>query len=132
MNPNDRKQLKRLRESIEYARRKLLPFREKRYDMIRQYVGRNYSDNGADARVPVNLLEMLINIYQRQLAARSPQVLVTTDKMVLKPEAVSIELRLNQRLKEIRFGRSMRRVVLDALVSIGVMRVGRYPRDQCD
>jgi hypothetical protein len=42
--------LKRLREAIQYSRRKLMPFRQQRYEAIRQYGGYHYSDDGTADR----------------------------------------------------------------------------------
>ena len=56
----------KLADAIEYSRRKLEPFRRKRMEAVRAYVGANYSDEGAVSRMPVNLLEMALSIYKRQ------------------------------------------------------------------
>ncbi|MBN1457706.1 MAG: hypothetical protein JW912_07635 [Sedimentisphaerales bacterium] len=116
--------LKRLRQAIDYSRQKLQPFREQRYETIRQYVGFHYSDNGAADRVPINLLELAINIYTQQMAARSPKALVTTPFRQLKPIAANFELAINQLVKEIRFGDSLRLAVIDALFSVGIIKSG--------
>ncbi len=117
-------QLKKLRQAVDYSRRQLQPFRQQRYEVIRQYVGYHYSDDGAADRVPVNLLELAINIYTQQMAARVPQVLVSTSFRPLKPSAANFELALNHLLKEIRFGDTIRLAVIDALFSIGIIKTG--------
>ena len=116
--------LKRLRTAIEYSRRRLQPFREQRYETLRQYVGYHYSDDGAADRVPVNMLELAINIYTQQMAARSPKALVHTQFKPLKPLAANFELALNQLLSEIRFGDTIRLAVIDALVGVGIIKTG--------
>lgn len=106
------------------------PFREDRLRMIQQYVGRHYGDAKGKQRVPVNMLEMAINIYVRALAAKSPQVIAKTRFSALAQEANSIETGINQTLKEMDFESEMRRVVKDSLFMLGVMKVGVAPVDE--
>ena len=98
MNPKNEKDSARLKTSLEASYKKLKPFRENNIEAVRQYVGSHYSNDGADDKVPINLLELAINIYIRQLAARAPNVLVTTPysgrmpgTMNLKPYAANLE-----------------------------------------
>lgn len=126
------KKLSKLRTAIGYSRRQLQPFRQQRYDTVRQYVGYHYSDDGAADRVPLNLLELAVNIYTQQLAARSPQVIVNTPFRELRPQAATFELGLNQLLKEIRFGDTVRMAVIDALFSIGIIKTGLERRSSVE
>ena len=64
--------LDKLRKSIQSSRRRLQPYREKRVRAIREFVGRNYSDTGSRDRVPVNMLELFISTYSRQLVGNEP------------------------------------------------------------
>ena len=118
------KNLSKIRQAIGYSRRQLQPFRQQRYEVIRQYVGYHYSDDGASDRVPVNLLELAINIYTQQMAARIPQVLVSTIFRQLKPTAANFELAINHLLNEIKFGETIRLAVIDALFSLGIIKSG--------
>jgi len=119
--------MSRLSEAIMYSRRKMQPFRENRLRAIRQYVGTNYSDYGAEDKVPVNLLEMAINIYRRQVAANRPQVIVRTKNSDLKAEAADFETMINHTLDEIEFEPTLQRWVLDAMFGLGVVKVGLSP-----
>jgi hypothetical protein len=116
--------LSKLRTAIEYSRRQLQPFRQQRYEVIRQYVGNHYSDDGAAERTPINLLELAVNIYTQQMAARSPQVIVNTARKEFKPFAADFEIALNQLIKQIRLAETLRLAVIDALFSIGIVKVG--------
>lgn len=120
----------KLADAIEYSRRKLEPFRRKRLDAVRTYVGANYSDENPTLKMPVNLLEMALSIYKRQLAASRPRVVVTAKKSDNRPLALDLELVLNQQLKEMRFEDSLSHWVTDALFSIGIMKVGLSPSDE--
>lgn len=126
------KNLSKLRQAIGYSRRQLQPFRQQRYEVIRQYVGYHYSDDGASDRVPVNLLELAINIYTQQMAARIPQVLVSTIFRQLKPTAANFELAINHLLNEIKFGETIRLAVIDALFSLGIIKSGLERRSSVE
>lgn len=117
--------LKRLREAMRVGRKGLADFRRQRTELIEQYVGQHYGgEAGSGDRVPTNLLEMYINIMLSQLAANSPQVLVTSENVELKPEALDLEVGLNHRFGEIELGDTLRDAVMDALFCVGVVRVG--------
>ncbi len=100
-NPNDEKTFHRLREAKDWSRQKLEPFRNKRMDSLRQYVGFNYSQDGAPDKVPINLLELATNIYVRQLAADRPRVLITTKEKNLKRQAIAFEKAMEELMDEI-------------------------------
>jgi len=121
---NDIDDLAKLRNALEYSRRKLTPFMENRMDAIRQYVGKHYSDNGTSEKVPVNYIQQTISIYLRSLAARAPRAMISTPHANLKPYAVNIELAANYLFKQINLGRTLRRWVLDAMFCIGIIKVG--------
>lgn len=120
----DLAKIKRLRNSIRNARQKMKPFREKRMDLLKQFVGYNYSNDGAEDRVPVNLLDLAITIYLQNLSAKSPRIMCSTQHMELKNQALMLEMALNHLLPKIRFADSMRRFVIDALFSWGIVKVG--------
>jgi hypothetical protein len=123
----DGDKIARLAGAVEYSRRKMQPFREKRLQAIRQYVGSNYGDYGPMEKVPVNLMEMALSIYKRQVAARSPQVLVTSDNPAAAPIAGNFELALNILLKEIGFEETLHRWVVDAMFAMGIIKCGIAP-----
>lgn len=126
-NPNNEKHISRLRDAITDGRLKLKPFRRNRTEFIRQYVGNHYSDNGAGDRVPVNFLAMAVLIYMRQLAARTPQVMISPVDASANGmwwRAKDFESAMNVWLKTNRFGESLFTVVLDAMFSIGIIKKG--------
>lgn len=126
--------MSRLRDAVDGSRKKLEPFRRQRHDFIKQFIGKHYSDNGAGDRVPVNLMELAVNIYTRQLAARAPRAMVTTVPRKLKATAALLELALNHLVVEIDLETSLRRWVQDALFSMGIIKVGlnRLPGQEID
>lgn len=116
--------LTRLTRAMEQARRDLEPFRTNRRDAIKQFVGGHYSDSGSPDRVPVNLLELEISILTRLLAARQPQVLVTTIPAELKVMARNYELALDDAMLELDFAKLMNAAVLEACFSVGIVKFG--------
>jgi len=124
MNPLSSQEMNRLRKAIHFSRRKLQPFREQRRRFLEQYVGGHYGDNGAREKVPVNLLELAVNIYARNLAAKAPQALVTTPYPGLKMQAKKLQLAVNYLARKIRLEQVLRRLVIDALFMMGVAKIG--------
>ena len=114
----------RLRSAVEWSVRQLAEPRKNRVDALRQYVGSHYAKNGADKRVPVNMLELAVTIYVRHLAARAPRVVVSTGVDSLRPFAKNMELALNQIPREIGLESTLRRAVVEALFAVGVVKVG--------
>lgn len=124
MNPKNHDHLVRMRRAISHSRGKLQPFRDRHRQAISEYVGVYYSDDGAEKPVHLNFMEMSANIYERQLAARPPKVLVFTHDKSLRPYGVKLELAMNNMLKDYAVHRAIRRCVKSALFSIGIMKVG--------
>lgn len=123
-NPKSEVDLGRLTRAMDWSRRKQEPYRTRRYKIIQQYVGHNYSDNGAKASVPINLVEQFLNVYIRQLIPETPAAFVTASNPGLSPRRAKLELALNQLAGEIDMATSLRRIVFEALVSVGIGKVG--------
>ena len=115
--------IKRIRDSLDYSRKKLKIFRENRLEALRQYVGAHYSNDGSKDKVPENHIEMAVNIYSRQLAATSPKALVTTPHPQLKPYAENLRLALDHLFEEINLGKTLKDSVVDALFGVGLVKV---------
>lgn len=118
---------KQLRTAVDWSISQLKTPRKHRYDAITQFVGQHYSGHGSDRRVPTNFLELATTIYIRLLAANSPKIKVKTNVQALKPFAKTTELALNQIPEEINLGATLRRAVLEAMFSLGVVKVGITP-----
>ncbi|TSA48987.1 hypothetical protein D4R47_04630 [archaeon] len=113
-----------LRTAVDWSVRQLGTPRNKRIEAIRQYVGSHYAEGGTDKVVPTNFLELAITIYVQQLAAQSPQALISTKIPALKPHAKAAEIAINQIPAEIKLGDTLRRAVIEALFSFGVVKTG--------
>ena len=114
----------RIHECVVFSRRKLERLRKERLAAVQKFVGNHYADNGSKRTMPVNLLEMAVTIYLRLLAARAPKCSVSTDDATLRPFAADMEIVLNQLPGEIGMEQTMRLAVMEAMFSIGVVKVG--------
>lgn len=124
--------IQKLHDKIEWSRQKLATPCRNRVEAVKQFVGRNYADNGSDKRVPVNLLELAVTIYVRLLAAHAPRCLVRTEYPELRPFAADMECVLNQIPEEIGLERTLRDAVLEALFSFAVVKTGISVGDKGD
>ena len=70
------------------------------------------------------MLEMALTIYLRLLAANAPQCVVSVKDAALKPFAKTFELVLNQIPDEIKLSETIRDVVMEAMFSIGIVKIG--------
>ena len=114
----------KLSSAFEFSRLRMLPFREERVRNLKTYLGRHYNGEAGSDRVPVNMLEMAVQIYRRNLMTSTPGVRIRTDKRSLRPVAHKFELAITKVLKEIGFQDTMNSIVFDSLFSIGVAKIG--------
>ncbi len=124
MNPENERDLKRLRDAMTHSREKLRPFRENRLDAIRQYVGSHYGDNGAYEDVPVNFLELAVSIYTQQLVGAAPRAYVATNVEELRNGAAELKIALDYSIEKMRLEETLWRVVMDALFFQGIVKIG--------
>ena len=123
-NPENEADISQLSKAVGYSRDCLKIFRENRLEIIKEVVGKNYSDNGASDKVPINLLELAMNIYLQRLIAQNPAISITTDYKELKEICNRFELAGNHLIKEINLSDPLEMAVIGAMVSIGIIKVG--------
>lgn len=123
-NPSNERQMRKLHRAIDWSHGQLAVFRNNRYTALKQYVGHNYSNDGSQQIIPVNLLEMALQTSRRSLVSAIPRVLITTIHGRLKGTAMRLDLAVNDLLREINFADPLANVVMDALLSIGIMKTG--------
>jgi hypothetical protein len=114
----------RLRTAVEWSRLRMRPYRESRMDALKQYVGGHYNQDAQAERHPVNLLEVAVQVYRRQLAARRPGVTISAKRREFKPMAATLEAAVNDVLREIDAESAFQGAVFDAIFSLGVVKVG--------
>ena len=113
-----------LSKAVGYSRKCLDVYRKNRIDILRQLVGNHYSDSGADDKVPINLLELAINIYMQRLAAQAPQAEVTTDYPELKEICTRTEISGNQLLEDMKLGDTLQMAVMGGIICQGIVKTG--------
>lgn len=130
-DPYDPKQLNGLMLAVGNDRDNLEGFQQSRYDLIVQLGGSGYENRGyrgsqqvQKKRVPINWIEIAMTIYLTHLASQNPQVIARTRIPQLKPISKGLELDVNERLREIDFADELQMCVMDALLQVGLMRVG--------
>jgi len=121
-NPKLSADIEQLSRAVGYSRKCMEVFRRNRLDVLRQLVGNHYSENGADDKVPINLLELAVNIYMQRLAAQAPQAEVTTDYPPLKEICTRTEICGNQYLEDMKLGEILQSAVLGAIICQGVVK----------
>jgi len=123
-DPKDTGDITQLSAAIGYSREQLKTFRDKRLLLMREYVGINYSDNGSADKVPVNLIELAMNIYLQRLVAKEPAVSITTDYKQLKEMATRFEMAGDHLINEIDLASTLQMAVTGAMLSMGIVKVG--------
>lgn len=114
----------RLCEAIQRSRYVLKKFREERFDAVKQYLGRHWSEEAATQNiVPVNLISLYCQIVGRSLIAKEPRVMLSTFEQGSKPTVSVMEKWVNSQIEKIDLAGTLQRVVLDALFSVGICKV---------
>ena len=67
---------------------------------------------------------LAIGIYLRQLVPANPQSSVSTTVPDLKPVAAKMEIAINHLLNEIHYSSTLKMVVMEAMLSMGILKVG--------
>ena len=120
------KKIERLSKSVKWSVRQLEFPRRKRVEAIYQFCGSHYAIGGNKKRIPVNFLKMAVDIYTRILAPHSPQAMISTKIKGLKPTAINIEYAVNQVPAEIKLSVTLRKYIVEALFSMGILKVGLH------
>jgi hypothetical protein len=118
------KKFDRLVKSIEWSNRQLEFPRRKRLETIWLYVGSHFAEAARSKRIPVNHLKMAVDIYSRALAPHSPRVMMRTYNEEMMAVAADMELAVNQIPREINLDQTLRRWVIEALFSMGILKCG--------
>lgn len=123
-NPSNKEDFKKLVDTMKYNQKKFEVYRDNRIKFIRQFVGMHYSDDGSGDKIPLNLLELMVNVYTSQLVSKNPQASVTAGVKQLKPAAKTLELAVNHLIDEISLGKTLKKGTTDSLFSLGIGKVG--------
>jgi hypothetical protein len=124
MDPNNEIQRSRLLKAIENSTRVLRPFREVRKKLVQDFVGSQYGSTGQDRQdIIMNLMYQTAETYTMSLAANRPRVLVTAQHTDVTWFSHSFQLGINNLIKEIRLEDTLRKAVMDAFFTMGIVKV---------
>ena len=128
----------KLNNSIELAEDYMKQFRDIRYALMCEYTGNMYSrrsdKNGFNpsGKIPFNSIYQTVSIVVPNLVFREPKPLISTKNSMLRPEALSLSLVMEDVMCKIRFGQTMRKAVFDALFGAGIVKCGLAQQEQVE
>lgn len=128
-NPEDPRQVQRLVRAVRSSHAKLDSFRQTRRSLIKDFTGDNYGSGDDSEEMPVNMLALMVDVYLMSMAGDGPQVIIPTKDESLLPFAAKLEAVVNQELRDMKFDRTVRRWVQEALFCIGIMKCGLVDSD---
>ncbi len=99
-------------------------FREEHVRGARHLAGHRYSESAAPKKTYINFISLYCNIIGRNLFAKNPRCSLSTFEMGQKATVDAMETWINQEIEHIGFAETMQKVVLNALFSIGIVKVG--------
>lgn len=113
----------RLFEAMRFSRRTLERFRVERMAAVKQYVGGHYADGGSEHNNPIGLLARYVQVTARSLVPKCPRVMLSTMTRSAQPAVSAMQDWTNVWLPRVYFGVTAQRCVIDALFSVGIMKV---------
>ncbi len=119
----------RLRDSIEMAEKDLQPHREGFQRRTQLYAGHGYGTNDENVDTPFNCYNLAFKIYQRRLVSGDPQVMVRSRSLDGRVEAYELSLACEQLFREINLQDTLKEVVLQGLLGVGIVKVATTPRE---
>ncbi len=114
----------RLSQAIKTARLVLRQFREERREAVKQYVGHHWGEWGTAEKRPINLLGLYVGIMTQNLVAKEPRVMLSTFKREERAVVSAMQSWANRQVVDMDLAGSLQRWVMDALFSVGIMKVG--------
>lgn len=114
---------KRLFKSVQKSYRDWQPFRQVTHRLVSEYAGEGYGSNkDRKKELIVNLLNQTVGAYMMALAANRPRVLATARRRRFQGFAKHFQLALNNLIKDIGYEHTLRRWVMDAFFSVGIVK----------
>lgn len=121
MNPTHRIHRERLFRAATHYRDKLKPFRGERVDLIRDWMGP--AGNREMKGMIANFMKQTADAYSQSLAANCPRIYSNEEPDELRGFAAHYVANMNALLWEIRFGETLREIVNDAFVGLGICKL---------
>jgi hypothetical protein len=114
----------RLAQAMRRSRQVLRKYRMERTEAVRQYIGKHWSEEANPKKVPLNLINQYCRIVGKKLVGHNPRVMLSTFDRSSAPEVAKMEAWMNKEIPELRVAKTLQRVVLDGLFSLGIIKVG--------
>jgi len=102
----------------------LKDFRSFREEIYRQYVGRHYGVEGATDRIPLNIIEMALDIFKGILGGTNMSVIVVAKDPKNAMFAEQLNIALNHILDKINFASELELTIMESLITLGVIKIG--------
>lgn len=118
------KEIDSLRASMRRSSKMLQPHRDFRRELIKEFVGHEYNENGASRETMFNVWGMAVEILATSVSGGTPQVDLYTDRDDLMAFAADFSAVLNKELQRMDFGSVTEEWVLEALFGLGVLKIG--------
>ena len=122
--------IKRLRDAIKVSYDDLRVHREQYVEREQLYAGHRYGSNDENVDTPFNCYNLAMRVYQRRLISGDPKVNVRSRSPSAKAEAYELSLACEQLFREIDLKGTIKEVILQGLLSVGVVKVAAKPHDQ--
>lgn len=105
------------------ARQALQPYREARASAVRAYAPQMWQTETTRKITKINLLGQYVRIVLRELISHEPRVMLSTYRKEFRPLVAAEATWANRELKRQKMADTLARWVLDALFSVGIMKV---------
>jgi hypothetical protein len=116
---------KKLQAAIRHGIDRLRLFRSYRVMALRQYVGHYYDrDHGSIGDEPLNLIFNAVSIIVPNLVSNFPKNVVTSRFLMYRGYAELLEMGLDYLDKEIDIKTTLRRWIVDAIFTMGIIKTG--------
>jgi hypothetical protein len=106
------------------ARRKFEVHRKAYRDVAARIAGDQYSEETGQVPRPVNTLSLYFRVVPRSVVPKEPRVSMSTHEPKHRTTVRAEQQWVNDEFKREYLGEEFRRVFMDALIGVGVMKVG--------
>lgn len=114
----------RLLLATQAAGQQMEPYRKTRRETIAKYAGPHWSTETAHANRPINFLSLYMQIVSRNLVSHDPRATMTTFEREHRRVASGLQDWGNDEMARMGLGNKLHRLVMDGLLSLGIMKVG--------
>lgn len=126
LDSNPRNIVTSLHDGMEYCYTIIKPALEKKQALLQEYAN-GYFSSAETSRRPLNMVARAINLLMPLLASNNPRGMVRPRVAEFIPASEVLRLTLNHLSEKIELGETLREVVLNSLVYMGIIKKGICP-----